>query len=69
MESVKSASDIMAPVSGKIVEANGAVEETPKLINEGPESQGWIAKIKVADKAELEQLMDEATYKASLEEE
>jgi len=69
VESVKSASDIMSPVSGKIIEANGAVEETPKLINEGPEAQGWIAKIQIADKAELEQLMDEETYKASLGEE
>jgi glycine cleavage system H protein len=68
VESVKSASDIMSPVTGMIIEANSAVEETPKLINEGPEAQGWIAKIRVADQAELEQLMDEAAYKASLEE-
>jgi glycine cleavage system H protein len=58
----------MSPVTGKIIEANSAVEEIPKLINEGPEAQGWIAKIRVADQAELEQLMDEAAYKASLEE-
>ena len=69
VESVKSASDIMSPVTGKILEANGALEEKPKLINEGPEAHGWVAKIRIADHTELEQLMDEASYKASLEEE
>ena len=62
VESVKSASDIMTPVSGKIVEANDVLQEKPGTINKGPETEGWIAKIEVKDPGELKDLMDEVAY-------
>lgn len=68
VESVKSASDIMTPVSGVIVEANGVLEEKPSTINKSPEGEGWIAKIEVKDVKEVEGLMDAEAYKAFTEE-
>jgi len=68
VESVKSASDIMTPVSGKIVEANNVLEEKPGTINKGPETDGWLAKIQIADQGELEGLMDADGYKTFTEE-
>ena len=62
MESVKSASDIMTPVGGKIIEANDILAEKPATINKEPESGGWIAKIEVTDPAEAEGLMDADKY-------
>ncbi|EON69753.1 glycine cleavage system H protein [Coniosporium apollinis CBS 100218] len=63
VESVKSASDINSPVSGKIIEGNSVLEEKPGTINNDPEGSGWIAKIEVADSGEMERLMDEGGYK------
>ena len=68
VESVKAASDVYAPVSGEVVEVNEALEDAPETVNEAPEGEGWIAKIKLSNAAELEQLMDENAYKATLEE-
>jgi glycine cleavage system H protein len=68
VESVKSASDIMTPVAGVIVEANSVLEDKPATINKSPEGDGWIAKIEVADVNEVEGLMDEEAYKAFTEE-
>jgi glycine cleavage system H protein len=62
VESVKSASDIMTPVSGKIVKANSLLEEKPGTINEGPEAEGWLAKIEVTDVTELDTLMSTEEY-------
>ncbi len=62
VESVKSASDIMTPVSGKIVEANDILQEKPGTINRGPESEGWIARIEVKDSAEIKELMSDIEY-------
>ena len=62
VESVKSASDIMTPVSGKIVEANNLLEEKPGTINKGPEAEGWLAKIEVSDASELDSLMSKEDY-------
>ena len=62
VESVKSASDIMTPVSGKIIEANDVLEEKPGTINKGPESEGWIARIEVKDAAEISELMGDVEY-------
>ncbi|KAI3475570.1 hypothetical protein L1887_63000 [Cichorium endivia] len=67
VESVKSASDIMTPVSGKIVEANAVLEDKPGTINQSPEDEGWLAKIEVADAAEIEGLMDAEAYSAFTE--
>ena len=68
VESVKSASDIMTPVAGKIVEANNVLEDKPGTINQSPEADGWLAKIEVADAAEVDALMDADAYKAFTEE-
>ena len=58
----------MTPVSGVIVEANSVLEEKPGNINRDPEGEGWLAKIKIADKAELESLLDAEGYKKFTEE-
>ena len=64
VESVKAASDVFAPISGTVSEANGALEEDPALVNSAPEAGGWFFKLSVADAAELEGLMNAAEYKA-----
>lgn len=58
----------MTPVGGKIIEANSALEDSPKTINESPEGDGWLAKIQVADKSEVDSLMDAEGYKSFTEE-
>lgn len=63
VESVKSASDILAPASGKVLETNKMLEEKPGAINKSPESEAWIAKIKISNQSELESLMDKDAYK------
>jgi glycine cleavage system H protein len=62
VESVKSASDIMTPVTGKIVDHNKTLEEKPNEINKDPEGSAWLAKIEVAELNELDNLMDKEGY-------
>jgi glycine cleavage system H protein len=62
VESVKAASEVFAPASGKVVAVNGALESEPSLINEDALGEGWLLKLKLADPAELTALMDEAAY-------
>jgi glycine cleavage system H protein len=62
VESVKAASDIYAPVSGEVVEANAALADSPGDVNAEPMGKGWFFKLKLADKGELAALMDEAAY-------
>lgn len=62
IESVKAASDIYAPVSGKVAEVNGELENAPELVNESAEEKGWICKLDGVDAAELGALMDAAAY-------
>jgi glycine cleavage system H protein len=64
VESVKAASDVYAPVSGTVIEGNGALEGDPALINTDPEGEGWFFKLTLSDPSELESLMDEAAYTA-----
>ncbi|ORX43696.1 glycine dehydrogenase [Hesseltinella vesiculosa] len=64
VESVKAASDIYSPVSGEVVDVNEALADEPSLINTAPESDGWLAKIKIENPADLDELMDEAAYTA-----
>jgi glycine cleavage system H protein len=64
VESVKAASDIYAPVSGEVVEANAALGETPGDVNAEPTGKGWFFKLKLSNKSELDGLMDEAAYEA-----
>ena len=66
VESVKAASDVYAPVSGEVVEANDALSSAPETVNAAPEGDGWFAKIKVSDASELDALMDQAAYDAFL---
>jgi glycine cleavage system H protein len=66
VESVKAASDIYAPVSGEIVEANAALSENPALLNTDPYGAGWIFKIKIADPSELDGLQDAAAYRVQI---
>ena len=67
VESVKAASDVYAPISGEVVEGNGILGDAPETVNADPEAGGWFAKVKIADKAEYEALMDRAAYDAFLE--
>jgi glycine cleavage system H protein len=64
VESVKAASDVYAPVSGEVTEANGALEGEPALVNTAPEGEGWFFRLTLSDPSELTGLMDEAAYKA-----
>lgn len=64
VESVKAASEVYAPVSGTVTEANGALADTPDLVNTAPEGDGWFFKLTLSNPAELEGLMDEGAYKA-----
>lgn len=61
VESVKAASDLMAPVSGTVVEVNETLEDQPELINQEP-WENWIIKVQLTDKAELDSLMDAKAY-------
>ena len=64
VESVKAASDVYAPIGGTVVSGNQNLEEDPSLVNSDAEGQGWFFKLTIADKGELDGLMDEAAYKA-----
>jgi len=63
IESVKAASDILAPVDGEIIEVNGALPDNPGLVNEDPLGEAWFFKMKVEDLSVLDDLMDETAYK------
>ena len=69
VESTKSVSDIYAPVTGTIVEVNRALDETPEIINQEPYGGGWLFDIDLADAAEVDTLMDAASYRALVESE
>jgi glycine cleavage system H protein len=62
IESVKSASDLVAPVSGEIVEVNDKLEDDPELVSEDPMDEGWFIKVKLSKPSELDELMNEETY-------
>ena len=64
VESVKAASDVYAPISGEVIEVNEALSGDPALVNSDPAGGAWFFKLKIADKKELDGLMDEAAYKA-----
>ena len=64
VESVKAASEVYAPISGEVAEVNNALTDAPATVNEDALGKGWFAKIKLANKGELDGLMDEAAYKA-----
>ena len=64
VESVKAASDVYAPVSGTVTEANAALGDDPALANREPEEGGWFFRLTLSDPSELDGLMDETTYRA-----
>lgn len=66
VESVKAASDIYAPIKGKVVDANKALESNPALINTDPFGEGWIFVLKVENADDLKQLKDAAAYKTQI---
>ncbi|MDJ0880166.1 MAG: glycine cleavage system protein GcvH [Gammaproteobacteria bacterium] len=67
IESVKSASDLMMPVSGEIIEINDELDGDPGKVNEDPMGAGWFLKVKLSDDSELDDLMDEVSYQEGLE--
>ncbi len=67
-ESVKAASDIYAPVSGKIIEVNEDLEDSPELVNSDAYGDGWLFKIKMEDESELENLLNAEGYKNAIDE-
>ncbi|MDK2885791.1 MAG: glycine cleavage system protein [Thermosipho sp. (in: thermotogales)] len=69
IESVKAASDIYAPVSGKVVEINSELDASPELVNEDAEGKGWLVKIELSNPEELNELLTEEEYKQFLESE
>jgi glycine cleavage system H protein len=66
VESVKAASDVYAPVSGEIVERNVKVIESPELVNSAPYEDGWLVKVKLADKGELSKLLGPDEYRSHI---
>lgn len=69
IESVKAVADVFAPVSGTVVEINEELEDAPETLNQDPHGAGWLFKIKLSDKSELDDMMDTAAYEKHLEEE
>ncbi len=67
IEAVKAVSDLYAPVSGEVVEINEALEDDPLVVNRDPYGDGWMVKVKVSDTGQVEQLLDDAAYKAILD--
>jgi glycine cleavage system H protein len=67
VESVKSVSDIYSPVAGKVVAVNDALAQTADLLNKDPHGQGWIVRLKIKDKKEIEGLMKASDYEKFLE--
>ena len=66
VESVKAVSDVIAPLSGEIVEVNAALAEKPEAMNEDPYGDGWLVRVKLTDESERDGLMDAAAYTSSL---
>ena len=67
VESVKAASDVYSPVSGEVVETNAALADAPDTVNAAPEAAGWFAKLKLANPAEVDALMDRHAYETYLQ--
>jgi len=66
IEAVKAVSDLYAPVSGEVIAVNDKLNDSPELVNRDPYGEGWMIKIKMADPAELEKLLDKSQYEALL---
>jgi glycine cleavage system H protein len=66
VESVKAVSDIIAPLSGEVLEVNGAVVDTPEIVNDDPYGAGWLIRIRLSDPSEVDSLLDAESYKQVL---
>jgi len=67
VESVKAVSEVIAPLSGEVVEVNDALGDAPERINDDPYGEGWLVKVRMSDPAERDSLLDSAAYQATLE--
>jgi glycine cleavage system H protein len=67
VESVKAVSDVIAPLSGEIVEVNEALGSDPEAVNDDPYGEGWMVKIRLSDPSQVDDLLDADAYQASLE--
>jgi glycine cleavage system H protein len=66
IESVKAVSDVIAPLSGEVVEVNPALSDSPETVNEDPYGEGWLVRVKLSDPSEAESLMSATDYQAQL---
>ena len=66
VESVKAVSDLIAPMSGEVIEVNDTLTSSPELVNEDPYGEGWLVKVRLSDPSEADELMDHETYEGSL---
>jgi glycine cleavage system H protein len=66
VESVKAVSDVIAPLSGEIVEVNEALKDAPEQINEDPYGEGWLVRVRLSEASELDSLLDSESYQSSL---
>ncbi|RCW66980.1 glycine cleavage system protein GcvH [Saliterribacillus persicus] len=67
-ESVKTVSELYAPISGTVIEVNAELEDSPELVNESPFEKAWMIKIEVTDESQLEELLDAKSYQEKVEE-
>lgn len=63
IEAVKTVSDIFMPISGEVQEVNSKLEDSPEIVNKDPYGEGWLIKVKLSDKSELDDLLDASAYK------
>ena len=68
VESVKAVSDVIAPLSGEVVEVNQAVIDAPETVNDDPYGEGWLVRVRLSDPAETDDLLDVAAYRKIVEE-
>lgn len=68
VEAVKTVSDLFMPLGGEIIEKNDGLDDSPESINKDPYGDGWMIKIKISDRSEIEELLDAEAYKALIEE-
>ena len=66
IESVKAVSEVVAPLSGEIIEVNQTLSDSPQMINEDPYGEGWLVKVRLSDPSERDALLDAASYIATL---
>jgi glycine cleavage system H protein len=63
IEAVKAVSDLFSPVTGKVIEVNSALDDDPMVINRDPYGEGWMIKVELSDKSQLDDLLDATSYK------